>query len=195
MTARARGFTLLEVLVVLIVGGLVLALLSQGVFSGVRGVRTWRTAVEPRDDVAVAEHFLLGIVERMDPGVWPDPPEITGSATTLNFVTDLPDPATGGTMAADVRLEVANTTLRLLWRARGGGIPFQAPPPYHQTALLTGVRGLELSYAADKDGISWLSAWNEKALPRLVRVRLEMENGGPVWPAIVMRPRREQAQP
>jgi hypothetical protein len=101
---------------------------------------------------------------------------------------------TAGTLTADVRLEVDDGRLVLLWTRHTRGVPFAAPPPPDRAVLLENVVRLEISYAARWTGAAWLSNWTQPAMPGLVRLRLVLPEGQPDWPPIIARPQREQAE-
>jgi len=191
---RPRGFTLLEVLAVVAALGLVLVILGQGLRAGIRGTDAFNRAVRVRSDMEPVERALRHMIERMDPGIYPEPPLVRGSSRSLAFTTRLPDPATGGTMTADVRLEAADGRLVLWWTPHTRGVPFAAPSPPERKVLLEGVARLEIGYARKWAGAAWVSDWSLPALPGLVRLRVVPTEAGQSWPPIVARPPREQAE-
>jgi general secretion pathway protein J len=194
MRRRYAGFTLIEVLVVLSVVGLVLAMLAQGLRVGVRGADSYHRSVRTQSDMEPVERALRHIIERMDAGMYPEPPVVRGSARALAFTTELPDPATGGSLTADVRLEAEGGRLVLWWTPHTRGIPFGAPPPPGREVLLDRVAGLDISYAAKGEGAAWHSEWARAALPGLVRMQVALPEGERPWPPIIVHPPREQAE-
>jgi len=119
---------------------------------------------------------------------------VRGSASALAFTTELPNPGTGGSLTADVRLEADDGRLVLWWTPHTGGVPFDAPPPPRREVLLERVARLEIGYAAKGEGAGWLSGWSQPALPGLVRLRVVPAPGGQTWPPIIAQPLREQAE-
>jgi hypothetical protein len=174
--------------------GLILAMLAQGVRVGLSGTERYHGAVQTQSDMEPVERALRHMIERMDPGMYPDPPVVRGTANVLVFTTELPDPSTGGTLTADVRLETDDGRLALWWSPHMRGVPFDAPPPPEHEVLLEKIGGLEIGYAAKGAGAAWVSSWSQPALPGLVRLRLVPAEGGKAWPPIIARPQREQAE-
>lgn len=194
MRHRSSGFTLIEVLVALSVTGVILVMITQGLHVGLRGADSFHRAVRMQSDMEPVERALRHMIERMDPGMYPEPPAVRGSASALAFTTELPDPATDGTLTADVRLEVDDGRLVLWWTPHTRGIPFNTPPPPRREVLLEQVARLDLSYAAIMAGSTWLSRWTRPALPGLVRLVVVPAVGGQAWPPIIVRSPREQAE-
>ena len=194
MTARPGGFTLLEVVVALALLGLLLVMLGQAVVAGTRATAVHHRIVQAQLDIPPVEHALRHMIERMDPGIYPQPPAVRGTASALAFTTELPDATTGATLVADVRLETADGQLLLWWTPHGRGVPFTAPPAPRRTVLLERVARLELDYVATGAGAAWQSGWTLPTLPGLVRLRLVAAPGGRFWPPIVVRPLREAAE-
>lgn len=194
MKGRTAGFTLLEVLVVVAVMGLVLALLAQTVQIGVHAMNAFQGRVRAQVDFEPVEQALRRMVERMDPGIYPQPPLLRGTAASFVFTTELPDAATGGSMAADIRLEAAGGQLRVEWAPHGRGVAFASPPPPRRTVLLDAVARLELAYAPKGAAGAWRDRWAAEELPGLVRIHVVPAAGNANWPAIVARPLRERAE-
>jgi hypothetical protein len=140
------------------------------------------------------EHALRHLIQHMDPGRYPEPTVIKGTAHTLAFTTELPDPDSSGIMIADVRLEVTGGRLVLWWQRRAAGVPFAGAAPPRREVLMENLSGLDISYAPARAGAQWLPAWNAPVMPGLIRLSLQSRNPRSSWPAIVERPWREQAE-
>jgi prepilin-type N-terminal cleavage/methylation domain-containing protein len=194
MKGRSAGFTLIEVLTVLAIAGLILAILAQGLRLGMQGTRTYQRAVQTQSDMQPVEHVLRRMIERMDPGVYPEAPLVRGTARQLVFTTDLPGRGDGSAITADARLEVDGGHLVLWWTPHTGGVPFGAPPALRREILLENVARLEIAYTARVSPETWVSSWTRPALPNLVRLRIVSPPGSETWPSIVARTLREQAE-
>lgn len=174
--------------------GLILVMIAQGLRVGLRGADSFYRTVQTQSDIEPVERALRRMIERMDPGRYPEPPLVRGSARALVFTTEIPDPATGGNQTADVRLEADDGNLILWWTPHTRGIPFNGPPAPHREMLLEGVATLEISYAARGAGTAWLSSWDQPALPALVRLRVVPATKARGWPLIIADTEREQAE-
>ena len=192
--AGQRGFTLIEVLMVLAITALILTLLGQGMRLGMRGTDSFRRGVQTQQDMIPVEQALRRLFEHADPGVYPNPPLFVATPSSVTFTTALPDPATGSVRNADIRLEVSGKRLVLWWTPHARGIPFGAQPRPDQTVLLESVLRMDIAYAGKAAPAGWRSVWTDAHLPLLVRVTLTPAPGGPSWPPMVMRLPREPAE-
>jgi general secretion pathway protein J len=195
MRAHAQsGFTLLETLVALVVLGMLVAGLTQGVRTGISVWQTQKRELARRDDLHAADILLRDLLERMDPGgVSGQPPTIMGTARSLIFTTTLPQAADVlATREADVNLVVDDAhCLFLLWvphyRNR-----IRPPPPPERALLLRDVDHLDIAYWKDAR-TGWLSEWNGPALPKLVRIRIAFTAASRQrTPDIVVAPMRDR---
>ena len=184
-----RGFTLLEVLVVLTVLGLLLAGLSQGVHFG---LLAWGTEVRlagGNDDFNTLDATVRHLIEGANPGDDLDSAPFVGSIDELKCVTTLPsaaDPTASRSMVASLLVDTDHR-LVLRWRPYIHALRLHGPPPPTETELLRGVSRIELSYWRPRGG--WISVWRSDVLPTLVRIRLRFPDGDPRhWPDIVAAP-------
>jgi general secretion pathway protein J len=200
-TANETGFTLLELLVTLVVLGLLMVTLTQGIRVGLQawglegrlGVRT--------SGLETTDRALRELIGRASPGdIRSRDAALTGTAHTLSFVTTLPEGyGASATHEADVQLLVTQGhRLELLWRPhyRRWIVP---PPSPSAITLLDDVAQLDISFwqpgPPPQQG-RWLTAWTERELPPLVRLRISFprENASH-WPDIVIAPMQELASP
>jgi general secretion pathway protein J len=188
------GFTLLETLVALVVLGLLVAGLSQGLRVSLHAWQTQKQALMARDDMQGMETLLRNLLARMDPGsVSGQPPIIAGTSRNLTFTTTLPLAAdTLATRQVDVSLQVdATHRLQLLWLTHYRNRIRPAPVPDH-AVLLQDVDHLDISYWKDAR-VGWLSEWTGPALPHLVRVRIVFTSASKQHaPDIVVAPMRDR---
>jgi general secretion pathway protein J len=200
-TAPQSGFTLLELLVTLVVLGLLMVTLTQGVRTG---LQAW--AMESRmglrsTGIETTDRTLRQLIGQASPG---EPrsrdPALTGAAHALSFVTTLPEGFGAlSTHEADVTLLVTSGhRLELLWRPHYRRWIVPLPPP-STVVLLDDVQALDVGYwqpaPAPRQG-SWLAVWTAHELPPLVRLRIVFPEGSQRhWPDIVIATMRELPSP
>lgn len=196
--ARQRGFTLLEVLVTLVVLGLLMVTLSEGVRAG---LKAW--ALEGRmglqaSGLETTDRALRQLIERASPeDTQSNDAGLIGNAHTLSLTTTLPEGyGAPSTHEADVTLVVAaGHRLELLWRPHYSRWIVPPPPPSAIT-LADGVQQLDLGYWQPGSGSQqgrWLATWPARTFPPLVRLRIVFPSGDARrWPDIVVAPMRER---
>ena len=134
---------------------------------------------------------ILGLlmVADMDPGTATEDAGITADSRVLAFTTDLGHAAAAlGAREADVALLVEGGSLVLRWSRAEFAERVGPPPPPATTVLLPGVERVEFAYWGHGEGGAglWLSAWLEKDIPPLVRIRLVFPPGAHRrWPDII----------
>jgi general secretion pathway protein J len=194
MASRPNGFTLLELLVVVVVFGLLLVTLTQGFHFGLLAWRTEARAANTDADLSEVDLTLRHLVEAMDPGRQEAAqPTMLGGHNEMTFVTELP--AAGGTLPprpAEVTLLVdAQHRLILRWRPYLHADYLRPPPPPVDTELLRGVSRMELAFWQRSGG--WTATWQTPELPTMIRIHLQFVDGDPRhWPDLVMAPRLDR---
>ena len=194
MNRRPSGFTLLETLVAMVVLGTILVLLSQGFRFGLRGMAHYDRTVWTQSESEPIARVLRRLIERMNPGTYPDPPQVRGNERALAFTSEIPDPLTGSMIPADIRLALDAGALVLWWTPHAAGVPLGPPPAPKRTVLLARVGRLRISYSSKTSPGTWISAWSESALPATVSVVVQPAEAGRAWPPIIVQPRREQVE-
>jgi general secretion pathway protein J len=191
---REGGFTLLEILVALVVFGLLMVGLAQGVRTG---LAMWHAQTRRLDRVA-----NLDAVERLLRNLFSSMPlplaarligdaatGIAGSADRVSFVGALPT-GLGTTRLARMILELQGRRLVLIWTPERHEVLDGPAPAPTRTALLGGVVRLDLAYwgtLIPNRPAAWQSAWKGTRLPRLIRVRLAFAKGDPRhWPDLIV---------
>jgi general secretion pathway protein J len=198
---RQCGFTLLELLVALVLLGLILSGLAQGVHFGLSAWNRQSQTATARDEIAAAERLLRGLIARAEPGSEDEKPGFVGLPGAMRWRTTLPVSAE----MLDIRAVEAGLgvdgdgrlVLRLRPNPRAEALQRQTPL---EEVLLVGLSHLEIAYwqpaEQDRPG-EWLRQWGAgeraaKALPGLVRLRLVFPDGDRRhWPDIVLAPQRE----
>ncbi len=192
------GFSLLEMLVVLIVLGFLMLGLNQGVRTG---LGFW--TVQSRQIGSTAELDTTARVLRMlltglpitpaaasNPGAAPMALSFAGTADHLTFVGDLPT-GLGTTRRADITIELRGGRLVLVWAPHRHELA-STRPASTETELLRGVAHLDLAYwgtTAPDSPAGWLAQWDGPAIPQLVRIRLTFATGDARhWPDMIVAP-------
>jgi general secretion pathway protein J len=192
------GFTLLEMLVVLIVLGFLMLGLNQGVRTGlgfwtVQSRQIGNTA-ELDTTARILRMLLTGLpiapAAAINPGAAPMALSFAGAADHLTFVGDLPT-GLGNTHRADITIEARGGRLVLVWSPHRHELA-STKPASNDTELLRGVARLDLAYwgtTAPDSPASWLAQWDGPAIPQLVRIRLTFAKGDARhWPDMIVAP-------
>jgi general secretion pathway protein J len=188
------GFTLLELLVVLVVLGFLMAGLAQGLHLGVQLWDRQRQALDRVSELDATDRALRELIEQMDPGGRIEMADIDGTARTLRFTTRLPEAAGGlATRRAEVMLLVDRLhRLLLRWTPAPHVVPLVTVRPV-ETVLLSGVDHIEISYRSGAPTARWEADWQDPIPPMLVRIHIAFAPADPrVWPDIVAAPVRER---
>jgi len=182
---RQRGFTLLELVVVLAVFGLLLAGLSQTIRFGLTAWRQETRLSAGPDDLEAVDRSLRSIIENLAPPDDTARVAITGSATELFGRTRLRVPGPDlEPVPIEAGLAVSGSRLVLRWRAYHHATLLRPSPP-QETALMEGVASLQIAYWQAPG--SWVSSWQQHDLPLLIRLRVHLQ-GDRRWPDIVAAP-------
>jgi len=195
---RQSGFTLLEMLVVIVVLGFLVIGLTQGVRAGMalwhaQQRRVGETA-ELDASARVLRSLLTGAAAPIPGGFGPGTAAgggIKGDANHLTFIGNLPT-GLGVTRRADISIELHDGRLVLRWTPRLHEIPFGPPPQPTVTELIAGVARIEIAFwgtiAADQPA-AWQSQWQGPAVPQLIRIRLVFAKGDRRrWPDLIATP-------
>ncbi len=193
MPGDDRGFTLLEILVVLAVCGLLFAGLAQTLGFTLRAWGTQKAMIERDGDLDAVDRTLRGLIVRMELG---DPRSetapVVGNARSMLFLTELPIGSGAlATRQVDAALRVDGDH-RLILRWVPHYRTLLGVPRVTDTELLHNVDHIELSYWPRQDGTRWQPGWDARDLPALVRIRIVFRQGDPrQWPDIVAAPMQE----
>jgi general secretion pathway protein J len=188
---------LLELLVTLVVLGLLLVTLTQGIRVGLRAWAIEGHLSLQSGGLDTTDRTLRQLLERASPR---EPTSrngnFIGTAHRLSFTTTLP----GGygapmTHEADVTLLVTERhQLELLWRPHYRRWIVPLPPP-STNVLVDDVDRLDLEFWQPPRTLQqpggWLSTWSAREPPLLVRLRVVFPPGDARhWPDIVIAPMR-----
>lgn len=184
---RQLGFTLLEVLVGLVVLGLIITGLSQGMYLGLRVANLQDRVNDQRDALGALDRSLRLLIAQTDPGSPQNGFTLQGTSDRVALVTALPN---AGVTEAAVEIGMSpGDRLVLHWTPHIHAKHFGPAPPSHEIELFSGLKGLEIAYWDQ----GWRHEWHEAAPPDLIRLRLTFPPGtNQHWPDIVARPIRSR---
>jgi general secretion pathway protein J len=190
---RSGGFTLLETLVALVVLGLLVVGLTNGVRTGLALWNAQSRRLGEAADLDAAERTLRHLLSSIPTSPGGDTAAgslaFDGRSDRLAFVGDLPT-GLGTTQLANIDLELKGRRLILSWTPHRHEISSAPPPKPIETEIVGGVKRLELAYwgSTDPDQPAvWQSQWQGPQLPDLVRVRVVFAAGDRRhWPDLVV---------
>lgn len=180
------GFTLLELLVVLVIFGVLMAMLGQGTYFGVTVFERQRRSIGESERLIDLDGLLRPMLEQADPGSSLDTRTLTGTHHGLVFRTRLPEGAAmeSADRLADVRLSREGDALVLSWLPHRHVMPRGVPDAPQKAVLLSPVSDLEIGYFTHGQ---WLAEWTMEGLPDLVRIRIVLpDQEKRAWPDIVV---------
>jgi prepilin-type N-terminal cleavage/methylation domain-containing protein len=189
-----RGYSLVELLVVLALMGLIAIAMSGGIRFGARVWERTGVQVETLEQMQGAQALLRNLLSTVaprlfDPGM-PNEDTFEGANNRMTFTAPLPASFGGGGTARFTltALRQGNTTqLQITWRPRRGA-PFES-----KQLLLQGAGAVTFSYAAAHPAgtVAWTDTWAADAgTPALIRIRADFAQSGAMrWPDLIVRAR------
>jgi len=189
MKRQQRGFTLLEVLVVISLLGLLLTLIGAALSGANRAMAKAERYSSRLDEVRSSENFLRSAIAQALPLAAGKPgqaqsPMFQGDTQSLSFYAPLPATLGGGVYRHQVGL--ANGRLQVtLQRLQGETLQ----PAREPQVLLQQVKSVQISYRSQSPSGAgaWLDHWPWPGrLPRAVRIDAQLA-GAVVWPLQVIR--------
>jgi general secretion pathway protein J len=185
---RQRGFTLLEVIVVLTITGFLIVGIGQAVRFGITAWDIQGRLTGNKADLEAVDRTLRVIVSNLFPGDGSGRPPMTGSATALTGISRLPTPEAVLTdLPVEVGLALSGNRVVLRWRPYTRGVVLGAQAVPHEATLVEGVARLAIAYWQPSG--AWTSSWNQPDLPDLIRLRVTFrDKGNGNWPDLVMAP-------
>jgi prepilin-type N-terminal cleavage/methylation domain-containing protein len=172
-----RGFTLLELLVVIVLMGLIMVALTGGVRFASRAWETQTRIIGEQGDLDAVQNVLRQLIASAR--------NMEGDSSSLRFVGVLPRALNRGGLF-DIELTASGDRLVLYWRPHFKGTNAPAPPA--DTELAKNVAGLRLAYyVADK---AWQPVAKRKGEASLVAIAISA--GGRDWPPLIVAPMIEQ---
>jgi general secretion pathway protein J len=174
MSDRARGFTLLELLVVILILSMIVVALSGGVHFAGRAWETQERQIDRSGDIGAVQGAIREIVASAR--------DFEGDDQSFKCVGQLPKGLDRGGLY-DLGLHLTDGRLILSWQPHFTGP--ETPQTPTDTELLKGVATLQLGYFLDGN---WQAESKDKSKPPLlIRISVASESGRP-WPPLVIRP-------
>lgn len=193
---RQSGFTLLELLVALIVLGLLMVGLTQGVRAGLALRQAQIQRLDRTTELDTTMRLLRSLLTRLP--VVPEGARLLASDTgagfkgetdNVRFVGNMPT-GLGTDRLAEMTIAVSNSRLVLSWRPHQHGQSLAAPRPPTETVLLRGVERLELAYWASPaigQPAAWQARWESPQAPESIRMRVVFAPGvRRHWPDLIV---------
>jgi general secretion pathway protein J len=190
------GFTLLEILVALVVFGLLMVGLTQGVQFGLHARDMQARMLDTHGALETTDRVLRNLVEQMDPGTPDRPATVVGTGHSLSFATTLPNGATELARQPVEAILLVDGAHRLLlrWTSRLHAIRLGPAPGLSDSELLDNIDHVDFAYweKAGNGGGQWLDSWRGSPLPALVRIRFVFAPGDHRhWPEMIVAPMRQ----
>jgi general secretion pathway protein J len=184
---RTAGFTLLEILVVLVVYGFIMVGLTQGVQFGLHARAMQARTIDTRSDLDTTDRVLRNLIEQMDPGTNDRSAVVIGSTHTLVFTTTLP---AEDAQPIEAALAVdATHQLMIRWTPHPHATRLGPTPQPRESLLLANVDHLDFAYWEPSG--QWVETWHGSPPPMLVRIRIVFrKDDRRRWPEIIVAPMR-----
>ncbi len=202
MTAKQRGFTLLEVLLGMSIMSIMMLLLFASLRICVQNWNAGEKKIAQVSEAAIVQNFLrnkLHATLPLDADFFEDPQfSFQGDKQKLQFVSAMP------ASASRLGLQLFNLSMKQSSGEEGQALLVDIQPFFpqgddaeewseEQVVILEKIRRLSFAYfgpegddAGEDDNSSWQDDWLERErLPRLVSIDVELINGD-VWPQLVV---------
>jgi len=184
-----RGFTLLEMIVVVAVMGFLVIGLTEGSRFGLRAYKHQADMIADHDQFDAVDRTLRQLLTQV---------QMRGGteAGALAFTGNLPAAVAIGTRRADMDLLVdPDHKLILNWVPHRHETPLGNPEKPVTTVLLRGVGRMDIGYwhGGDANAAGDQSGWNDQLnaneTPKLIKITLQFPPGDKrSWPAIIFAP-------
>jgi len=198
--ARQGGFTLLEVLLVIMLLGLLLAGAYSGISASVKAMRAGEAAIERIDKIRTVQEFLRRQISRILP--YPYLQDATkreifsGGAENMRFVAPMPGYLShGGAYVQTLEFARADDGLQqLVFTAsllNGFSMDKYGGKEVDTVVLLDRIREGKFSYRGlDQQGqlMDWTSAWPDSGVtPLVVGIDITLASGAQIqWPSMAI---------
>lgn len=171
-----RGFTLLELLIVITIFALILTALTSGVRFAGRAWETQERRIDQAGDLGAVQNLLHELIVSGR--------SFEGDGDSLGFVSSLPRALARGGLY-DITLHLSDDRLVIDWQPHFKGPAPPAGPT--ETELIKGVSTLSFRYfIAQGNAPGWQNVLKDKTHPpALIGIGLQLDGGGSWAPLIV----------
>jgi general secretion pathway protein J len=203
---RQRGFTLLEIILVLVLLTLLLAAGFGGIGASVRGMRSGEAAIERVDKVRTVQEFLRHQISRALPFPYNQPQSqginqgqlqreiFDGRSNFMRFVAPMPGYLShGGAYVQTLEFRPSDGGSQLVFTTtllNGFSLDKGGPTEADTVVLLDHVADGKFSYRGlDAQGqlMSWTDKWADvSATPLMVGIDLTLSTGQIAWPSMAI---------
>lgn len=194
------GFTLLEVLLVIMLLGLLLAGAYSGISASVKAMRAGEAAIERIDKVRTVQEFLRRQISRILPYPYVQDPSkreiFSGSASNMRFVAPMPGYLShGGAYVQTLEFASAEGGMQQLvftsTLLNGFSMDKYGSKEVDTVVLLDRIREGKFSYRGlDQQGqlMEWTSSWPDPSVtPLMVGIDVTLASGGQIqWPSMAI---------
>lgn len=196
---RQRGFTLLEILLVIMLLALLLAGAYGGISAAVRGMRAGEAAIERVDKVRTVQEFLRHQISRTLPFPFAQTQTVLdifeGSSNFMRFVAPMPGYLShGGAYVQTLELTSGEGGMQLVFTSsllNGFSMDKSGSDEVSTVVLLDHIRDGKFAFRGlDKQNnlMNWSNSWEDSSTtPLLVSIDLSLASGGQIdWPALTV---------
>jgi len=199
MRGAARGFSLLEMLLAIILLALLIAGAYSGIHAAANAMRAGEAAIDRTDRLRTAQEFLRHQISRILPLAWATDQDkgvnyiFEGDNHRMRFVAPMPGYLSkGGPYVQTLELARGQNGLELRFEdemLNGFDVEKGKSSDVEPVVLLDKISGGRFSYRAlDDQGKlgNWTSNWDDAATtPLVVRIELTMQPGVQIpWPTL-----------
>lgn len=196
---RQGGFTLLEILLVIMLLALLLAGAYSGISASVKAMRAGEAAIERIDKVRTVQEFLRRQISRILPYPYAQNearPEIfSGAANAMRFVAPMPGYLSrGGAYVQTLEFMPGESGQRLVFTStllNGFSMDKRGDKEVNTVVLLDHIQDGKFSYRGlDQQGhlMAWTSSWPDASVtPLMVGIDVTLAAGGQIqWPSMAI---------
>jgi general secretion pathway protein J len=185
-----RGFTLMEVLVALVVLGILMAGLGQGMRFGMTAWTRQAALVDRTADLDALDRTMRGMLTNATSGAAHGRNDFVGTEDGVTFDGVLPLAVATGGRRAKITLTLDDQHRLMLHWASVLIDPNTNAPAAGDAVVVDHVERVTFAYwQTGGDGPGWRDRWTAVTVPALIRLRLEFAKGDPRhWPDMIVAP-------